>query len=100
MTSVPVTILRRAGTESPTSSDLEQKLSRTSEERSLIHQPLDEQYEGRHRYDPAAQWSPEDEQRVKRKVDIRIMCWLCLVFFCLQLDRGNISYGERYLRWL
>lgn len=90
MTSVPVTILRRSGADSPT--DLDRKLSRTSDE-ALLHQPLDPKYEGRHRYDPQAQWTDEEEKAVKRKTDVRVMSWLCLAFFCLQLDRGNISYA-------
>lgn len=47
--------------------DLEQKHSRRSEE-WLVAQPLDEKYEGRHRYDPAAEWTPEEEKKVKRKM--------------------------------
>lgn len=92
MTSVPV--LRRTGADSPT--DLDRKLSRTSDEtKFLLAQPLDPLYEGRHRYDPTAEWTEEEEKHVTRKVDVRVMSWLCLAFFCLQLDRGNISYGEQ-----
>ncbi|KAH8730577.1 major facilitator superfamily domain-containing protein [Phaeosphaeriaceae sp. PMI808] len=50
-----------------------------------------ETYEGIHRYDPDFQWEPEEERKVVRKIDKRICTWVCLMFFALQLDRGNIS---------
>ncbi|KAJ4368812.1 hypothetical protein N0V83_005894 [Neocucurbitaria cava] len=54
------------------------------------YRPIDS-YEGLHRYDPDFQWEPEEEKRVVRKIDKRICTWVCLMFFALQLDRGNIS---------
>lgn len=70
------------------------------------YKPIDS-YEGIHRYDPDFQWEPKEERRVVRKVrvletskkaflillkiDWRICSWVCLMFFALQLDRGNIS---------
>ncbi|WOO78341.1 putative transporter [Vanrija pseudolonga] len=39
----------------------------------------------------AKNWTPEEEQRAKRKMDFIIMPILTLGFFCLQLDRGNIA---------
>ncbi|RMZ87742.1 hypothetical protein DV736_g5033, partial [Chaetothyriales sp. CBS 134916] len=36
-------------------------------------------------------WSAEEEAKAKRKLDFIIMPLLTLGFFCLQLDRGNIS---------
>ena len=47
-------------------------------------------YEGRPRYDPKAKWAPEEEKRLVRRLDWRICSWCCLMFFALQLDRGNI----------
>ncbi|KAL8655958.1 MAG: hypothetical protein Q9210_000555 [Variospora velana] len=52
--------------------------------------PIDS-YEGRHRYDPKATWSKDEEQSLIRKLDIRVCAYCCLMFFALQLDRGNIS---------
>jgi hypothetical protein len=67
-----------------------------------------EGYEGAHRYDPEYRWSAADEGKVVRKVfhplklftvqtnltlgqiDFWICSWVCLMFFALQLDRGNI----------
>lgn len=71
------------------------------------YEPIPE-YEGRHRYDPKAQWTEEEEKKLVRKLDYRICSWVCLMFFgkqhtillhayylisvsALQLDRGNIS---------
>jgi hypothetical protein len=67
-------------------------------------------YEGRHRYDPNAQWTAAEEKAVVRKTDLYLLTWLCLMvsspsflvpylvwaltipqFFGLQLDRGNIG---------
>ncbi|QGI65746.1 hypothetical protein CEK27_009717 [Fusarium fujikuroi] len=48
-------------------------------------------YEGGHRWDPSATWTPEEERRAVRKTDLKLLSWLCLMFFGLQLDRGNIS---------
>jgi hypothetical protein len=67
-----------------------------------------ESYEGKHRYDPEYKWTQEEEQKIIRKVstaqlsirilrliraqiDLKICTWVCLMFFALQLDRGNIS---------
>jgi hypothetical protein len=55
-------------------------------------------YEGAHRWDPLAEWTAEEEARVVRKTDFFLLSWLCLMFFGLQLDRGNIgslSLGSR-----
>ncbi|CAE6531990.1 unnamed protein product [Rhizoctonia solani] len=52
--------------------------------------PISE-YEGMHRFDPKATWTEAEERSLVRKVDKRIMLWCCVMFFALQLDRGNIS---------
>ena len=52
--------------------------------------PIDS-YEGRHRYDPKATWSKAEEAALIRKLDVRVCAWCCLMFFALQLDRGNIN---------
>ena len=50
-----------------------------------------ESYEGFHRYDPDATWTAAEEARVIWKTDLRLLSWVCLMFFGLQLDRGNLS---------
>lgn len=35
--------------------------------------------------------SPDEERRVRRKIDFRLPPLLCLVYFCTWLDRGNIG---------
>lgn len=50
-----------------------------------------ESYEGAHRFDPTAEWSIEEERKVVRKTDLRLLSWLCLMMLVLQLDRGNVS---------
>jgi hypothetical protein len=67
-------------------------------------------YENAHRFDPAARWTWREErvclqlirenfaygifQGVVRKIDIRIMIWAFIMFFALDLDRGNISQAN------
>ena len=53
--------------------------------------PPHESYEGRHRFNPNATWTAAEERKVVRKTDLYLLTWLCLMFFGLQLDRGNLS---------
>ncbi|KAI1344198.1 major facilitator superfamily domain-containing protein [Xylariaceae sp. FL0016] len=53
--------------------------------------PPHDTYEGSHRWDPHVEWSVEEERRVVRKTDLYLLIWLCVMFFGLQLDRGNLS---------
>jgi hypothetical protein len=46
-------------------------------------------YEGYHRFDPEATWTEEEENKLIKKVDIRIFLWVLVMFFALQLDRGQ-----------
>jgi hypothetical protein len=41
--------------------------------------PPHETYEGRHRYDPAATWTEQEERRVVRKTDLYLLSWICLM---------------------
>jgi hypothetical protein len=41
-------------------------------------------------YAPHLQWSPEEEKKVLRKIDIRLMSWMLLMTFVLNMDRTNI----------
>ena len=50
-----------------------------------------ENYESRHRFDPTARWTEEEEAAVRRKCDWRICFFVCICFAALQLDRGNVS---------
>ncbi|KAL8767857.1 MAG: hypothetical protein Q9209_005749 [Squamulea sp. 1 TL-2023] len=52
--------------------------------------PIDS-FEGRHRYDPKATWTFEEEKSLIRKLDIRVCAYCCFMFFALQIDRSNIS---------
>ena len=68
--------------------------------------PPHETYEGYHRFDPTASWTPKEERAVVRKTDALLLTCICLMvrvlpnlherllieqFFGLQLDRGNLS---------
>lgn len=53
--------------------------------------PPHESYEGYEYWDPAFEWSAAEERRVVWKTDLLLLTVLCLMFFGLQLDRGNLS---------
>lgn len=81
-----------------------------------IYKPI-EGYEGAHRFDSSMKWSVDEEKRLVRtvsillpscrfasinrfKLDWRIALPACIMFFALQLDRGNIvqAISETMLR--
>ncbi|KAK8187842.1 permease of the major facilitator superfamily [Phyllosticta capitalensis] len=49
------------------------------------------QYECREKFDPDATWTPDEEKRLVRKLDARVCLWACVMFFGLQVDRGNLK---------
>ncbi|KAG7291041.1 hypothetical protein NEMBOFW57_001051 [Staphylotrichum longicolle] len=49
------------------------------------------QYECRHVFDATLTWTEEEEKRIIRKLDWRICTWACVMFFALQVDRGNLA---------
>ena len=81
---------------------------------SRVIEPHDA-YEGKHRWDPSAEWTSAEEAAVVRKTDFLLLSWVSLMvsrfrlknfiltirvcsnrvgasqFFGLQLDRGNLS---------
>lgn len=48
-------------------------------------------YENRHRFDPSFQWTAEEELKVVKKIDWRIMSWAWLMFCAMDLHRRNIN---------
>ena len=52
-----------------------------------------EAYEGFHRWDPVAQWQPQEERRLVRKLDWKVLSRVCFATFAVSLDRGNTSYA-------
>ncbi|KKP02020.1 major facilitator superfamily transporter [Trichoderma harzianum] len=48
-------------------------------------------YENRHRFDPEFKWTAEEEKRLVRKIDLRIMVWAWVMFCALDLHRRNIN---------
>ncbi|KKY20691.1 putative mfs [Phaeomoniella chlamydospora] len=48
-------------------------------------------YENLHRFDPGERWTYREEQSLCRKVDLKILVWILVMFFALNIDRGNLS---------
>ncbi|KAN0059609.1 hypothetical protein ACQY0O_008177 [Thecaphora frezii] len=53
--------------------------------------PPSEHYESSHRFNPTLSWTRSEESRLVLKTDLMLLSWICLMFFGLQLDRGNLS---------
>lgn len=48
-------------------------------------------YECLEAFDPTLQWTQEEEKKVKHKVDFHVISWACIMFFALNVDRGNLK---------
>lgn len=48
-------------------------------------------YECKDAFDPHVTWTEEEEKAVIRKIDFRACAWAIVMFFALQVDRGNLS---------
>ncbi|KAL2884902.1 putative transporter YIL166C [Ceratocystis lukuohia] len=49
------------------------------------------QYENRHRFDPDFEWTADEEKKLIRKIDIRIVLLAWVMFCSLDLNRRNIN---------
>ncbi|KAJ5088904.1 MFS general substrate transporter [Penicillium angulare] len=48
-------------------------------------------YENLHRFNPNERWTVREESAVRRKTDWTILLWILVMFFGLNLDRGNLG---------
>ncbi|KAF9511713.1 hypothetical protein BS47DRAFT_1377144 [Hydnum rufescens UP504] len=51
----------------------------------------DPEYDGIHRYDTEATWTSNEEKDLVRKIDLRIMLYMCWMFFWLRLDGASLG---------
>lgn len=49
------------------------------------------QYECRDAFDPDLEWDTKEERQIVRKLDWHVCTWACIMFFALQVDRGNLK---------
>jgi hypothetical protein len=49
------------------------------------------EYENYHRFDPGERWTYREENTLRRKIDFKILLWVLIMFFALNIDRGNLS---------
>ncbi|KAL1640452.1 hypothetical protein SLS58_006950 [Diplodia intermedia] len=48
-------------------------------------------HENIHRFSPGFRWTHREERAVRRKTDARIFLWILVMFFALNIDRGNLA---------
>lgn len=48
-------------------------------------------YENIHRFDINERWTHREERAVRRKIDWKIFLWTLIMFFGLNIDRGNLG---------
>ena len=49
------------------------------------------QWENFHRFDPNERWTYREQISLRHKIDLRILLWVLVMFFGLNLDRGNLT---------
>ena len=52
--------------------------------------PPHESYEGKHRYDPGATWTEQEERKLVWKTDLYLLSWICVM---VRFSRGLRAKG-------
>ncbi|BGP48339.1 hypothetical protein JCM10450v2_004211 [Rhodotorula kratochvilovae] len=72
-------------------------LDAVATQESVFDGPLAEHYqpsskwENKDAFDPSARWTNREERSVRRKIDLKIFLWVLVMFFALDIDRGNMA---------
>lgn len=69
--------------EEPSASQI--SVARVGRENLSDSLPPHESYEGRHRYDPGATWTKQEERRVVWKTDLYLLTWICVMVWSPEL---------------
>ncbi|KAI0905304.1 major facilitator superfamily domain-containing protein [Ustulina deusta] len=89
-----VVSIRSSARSLPSEEDLSLKINPFADPRAATQwkQTYDDcEYECRHVFDATLDWTEEEEKKIIRKLDWRVCLWACIMFFALQVDRGNLT---------
>ncbi|KAI3331041.1 major facilitator superfamily domain-containing protein [Ustulina deusta] len=89
-----VVSIRSSARSLPSEEDLSLKTNPFADPRAATQwrQTYDDcEYECRHVFDATLDWTEEEEKKIIRKLDWRVCLWACIMFFALQVDRGNLT---------
>ncbi|GAA5822225.1 hypothetical protein JCM3770_005857 [Rhodotorula araucariae] len=73
------------------------ELDAVATQESVFDGPLSEHYqpsaewENKDAFDPSLRWTNREERDVRRKIDLKIFLWVLVMFFALDIDRGNMT---------
>ncbi|GAA5850504.1 hypothetical protein JCM8547_001896 [Rhodosporidiobolus lusitaniae] len=55
------------------------------------HYQIHPKWENRAAFDPSLRWTYREERAVTRKIDLKILLWVLVMFLALDIDRGNLK---------
>jgi hypothetical protein len=84
-----------------TSSKLDnESIVKTISDKKAYYESTDEESFATDSYDECMEWTDEEEQKVRNKLDIRLMSFILLTTFVLNMDRTNICKSKEYYSYV